>query len=559
MLQELSKSLESTERKLKELLETIPSSVDEAYEKILKRATDPNKAQKVLCLIMAAEVPLTLKEMNTALEILVMNERGEKCTSENDLVLDKGEAFRKKIVNLCGLFVTIVDSKIYLIHQTAKEFLINKNGSTNPWSSSCWKHTFTLQASHLEALKACLSYLRLDFQDIPSSSRKDHPLLLYASIHWTFHFQQAGEKAGKELGENALQICNTKSQTFLFWYRILQKHRPYPRLPVKNNSDLLIACCFGLTSVVQLLLWDKPNIDIESKDTEYNGTLLSWASKMGHLEVVKLLLNKKADVNTADKDRLMPLHWASFYGHVEVVKLLLNKKADVNTADKDRWMPLHWASHNGQVEVIKLLLDKEAGVNAAGHDGSTPLYLALENRHIEVIKLLLNKEANVNTAYYGGKTLLQSASISGYIEVIKLLLNKEANVNAADHGGWTPLHWASKMGHVEVIKLLLDKEADVNAADDDGWTPLYLASKMGHIEVIKLLLDKEADVNTADHDGWTPLHVASGNGHIEVVKLLLRVSKIKADSKDIKGQTPLSYATKHGHEAIVKLLLKHVN
>ena len=425
MLQELSKSLESTERKLKELLETIPSSVDEAYEKILKRATDPNKAQKVLCLIMAAEVPLTLKEMNTALEILVMNERGEKCTSENDLVLDKEEAFRKKIVNLCGLFVTIVDSKIYLIHQTAKEFLINKNGSTNPWSHSCWKYTFTLQASHLEALKACLSYLRLDFQDIPSSSRKDHPLLLYASIHWTFHFRQAGEKAGKELVKNALQICNTKTQTFLFWYRILQKqkHGPYNHLPAENTSDLLIACYFGLTSVVQLLLWDKPNIDIESKDTKYDQTPLLWASENGYVEVVKLLLDKEADINAANKDGWTPLHGASYYGHIEVIKLLLDKEANVNAADKDGWTPLHGASSHGHIEVVKLLLDKEADINAANKDGWTPLHGASRNGHEEVVELLLGvSKVKADSKDMWGRTPLSYATEHGHEAIVKFLL-----------------------------------------------------------------------------------------------------------------------------------------
>jgi ankyrin repeat protein len=489
MLQEISKSLESTKRKLIELLGTIPSSVDDAYEKILKRATDPIQAQKVLCLILAAERPLTLKEMNTALEVLSMNERGEKCASENDLVLDKEEAFRKKIVNLCGLFVTIVDSRIYLIHQTAKEFLINKNGSTNPWSPSCWKYTFTLQASHLEVLKACLWYLRLDFQDIPSGSRKDHPLLLYASIHWTFHFQQAGEKADKELGENALQICNTKAQTFLFWYRILQKHRPYDHPLVEYNSDLLIACYFGLTSVVQLLLWDKPNIDIESKDTEHDRTLLSWASKMGHVEVIKLLLDKEADANAADKQGWMPLHWASSNGDVEVVKLLLDKEADTNTADKEGWMPLHWASKNGHVEVVKLLLDKEANVNVADKDGRTPLHWASSNGHIEVVKLLLDKEANVNAADKDGRTLLHWASWNGHVEVVKLLLDKEANVNVADKEGWMPLHGASLDGHVEVVKLLLGvSKVKADLKDIRGQTPLSYATEHGHKAIVKLLL-----------------------------------------------------------------------
>jgi ankyrin repeat protein len=489
MLQEISKSLESTKGKLIGLLGTIPSSVDEAYEKILKRATDPIQAQKVLCLILAAERPLTLKEMNTAFEILVMNERGEKCTSENDLVLDKEEPFRKKIVNLCGLFVTIVDSKIYLIHQTAKEFLINKNGSTNPWSPSCWKYTFTLQASHLEALKACLWYLRLDFQDIPSSSRKDHPLLLYASIHWTFHFQQAGEKADKELGENALQICNTKAQTSLFWYRILQKHRPYDYLPAENNSDLLIACYFGLTSVVQLLLWDKPNIDIESKDTEYDGTLLLWASKNGHVEVVKLLLKKEADVNAPDLSGGTPLHQASKNGHVEVIKLLLKKEADVNALNCLGSTPLHRASGNRHVEVVKLLLDKEADVNAANKEGLTPLHQASENGHVEVIKLLLDKEADVNAANNEGSTPLTIASGNGHVEIVKLLLDKEANVNAANNEGLTPLHVASEFGNDEVVKLLLGVgKVKADLKDIRGQTPLLHATERGHEAIVKLLL-----------------------------------------------------------------------
>jgi ankyrin repeat protein len=66
-----------------------------------------------------------------------------------------------------------------------------------------------------------------------------------------------------------------------------------------------------------------------------------------------------------------PLFSASSIGHVEVVKLLLEKGADMTAADNEGWTPLNSASLDGHIEVVKLLLEKGADVTVASNKGCT--------------------------------------------------------------------------------------------------------------------------------------------------------------------------------------------
>ena len=121
-------------------------------------------------------------------------------------------------------------------------------------------------------------------------------------------------------------------------------------------TGLHIAAYFGLKEAMVVLIENRYNPN--DKNT-YSRTPLSYAADRGHDAVVKLLLEKGAELEIKDKyyDRT-PLLYAAEKGYEAVVKLLLEKGAELETKDKYCWTPLLHAAENGHEAIVKLLLKK---------------------------------------------------------------------------------------------------------------------------------------------------------------------------------------------------------
>ena len=145
---------------------------------------------------------------------------------------------------------------------------------------------------------------------------------------------------------------------------------------------------------------------------------------------------------------------ASQNGDVEVVKMLLNKGADVNSKTSDGITALIWATLNGHIEVVKMLIDKGANVNANEGNGMTALIYASDKGYLDVVQSLLYKGADVNAKLSDGNTALIYAADKGYLDVVQALLNKGADVNAKASDGMTALDAAKEGGHVDVQTIL---------------------------------------------------------------------------------------------------------
>lgn len=123
-------------RPAEESIRMIPPSVNDAYERILSRvpSSQSDVVRKVLQIIVAACRSLTTVEMAMALGIAISPQPRTAAEAGLDPSL-----IGKKLRRLCGLFVFVNNSKIYLIHQTAREFLITTHGTNTDMLAYSWR------------------------------------------------------------------------------------------------------------------------------------------------------------------------------------------------------------------------------------------------------------------------------------------------------------------------------------------------------------------------------------------------------------------------------------
>ena len=142
---------------------------------------------------------------------------------------------------------------------------------------------------------------------------------------------------------------------------------------------------FGKTQSPPLQnFWISHWMDYQDKDGK---------SKTIYPQIVKMLLEKDAQVDLKNKKGLSALMHTSAHGNSEVVKLLLEKGAQVDLQDSKGRSALMYASKEGRFEVAQLLLKRGAQVNLQNDDGMSAMMYASEKGHSELAKLLLENGA----------------------------------------------------------------------------------------------------------------------------------------------------------------------
>jgi ankyrin repeat protein len=249
---------------------------------------------------------------------------------------------------------------------------------------------------------------------------------------------------------------------------------------------LMHAALFARADVMELLL--RRGADVNAA-TGTGATALMWS--VPDVPKVRLLLAHGADVKarSTNTGRTALLIAASYPGSVEIMRMLLDKGADLRAQDRNEDNALTMSASTGDVGNLKLLVERGLDVNFRGSGGALPLSRALTRTYPDGSAYLISRGAKFRPQDIRGMAHAQP------VATIEWAIRKGVEINSrAKPFGRTAIIDAasSEDTGAATLKLLLEKGADPNIADDDGETALNWAMHRGDQAKIAVLKEHGA-------------------------------------------------------------------
>ena len=349
----------------------------------------------------------------------------------------------------------------------------------------------------------------------------------------------------------------------------------------KDTDDrmeaLIEACTEGMEKEARRLLLGQGRKLLNEDDSSSGNAPIHAACRGGHLEIVRLLIQRGASPDKVNRCGATPMQMAITGNHLDIVQFLYEELSsggggddDDSTSVREAWKaPLHYAVLFARKRILSWLLDNGADPNQVFDCGRTAVHLICSTipsscsaAAVECLETLIEHGADLTVEDKEGRMPIHVANSAG---LVSLLLDKLGYdlVNPKDVRGWTPLHHqcASVSAREEVVKYLLDNGADLQAVTNDGDTPLHLAMRHGGLIVPLLLKQDSLDITVKDGLGRNALHLALVYQRNE--KYILRFLKesfipLGGDINDSTntGWTPLHYTCFYNLFRIQDFLLK---
>ena len=406
---------------VRRILEELPDSLDETYERILREIGKPNQghAHRLLQCLVVAIRPLEVKELA---EVLAFDFNTGEIPKLNSGW--RWEDQEEAVTSACSSLVTIVkdgDSRVVQFsHFSVKEFLTSDR-LVEPIRDVSRYH-IRLEAAHTILAEACLGVLLRMDDRIDRNSIQNFPLAQSAAQYWPTHARV--ENVSSHIKDGMERLFDAEKPHFATWIWIYDEWGFFmftmrPEEP--KTVPLYYAAKLGFCDLANFLIVEHPE-HVNARGGEYD-TPMHVAVNAKHANILSLLIEHGADIE--GQCNIMangtPLHHAAWFGRFEAGQCLLDHGANISARDNDRDTPLIYAAFQGHVEFARMLLEHGAVIDAQNVRGETALHHAVKNIYTSAVQLLLEHGADVNVCDQNGDTPSNLASSCGNQEIVELM------------------------------------------------------------------------------------------------------------------------------------------
>ena len=564
ILDDLKKSTKP--RAIRKALKKLPSDLPGVYMKILRqiRTDAQTTAQSILQWVVWAIRPLTLQELTIA--IAIEPEHTSMSSMQDDMHID----LRQDLRLIFGPILRIEDDNtIHLIHQSAKDFLIGTNISTEGGLSLLASVTSS-ENSNAQLAVSCLTYLSFDeCEDGPVSGesiwaknvrqnidirRRKLPFLDYAATHWPEHARQADESDKHDvLCQTFLKLAHCRQKINLA-YQIFafSQHERF-----QETAPLQIASSLGLTTFAKELL--NHGADINDQGGQY-GNALQAAAVKSHVSMV-CLLSALSDVQiTGD----IVTAAAGNSSGKRVMEVLLSARPDIQITEPIVTAAAGNSSGKGAMEVLlsarpNIQITEPIVTAAAGNWKSGK----------QLMEVLLSARPDIQITE---PIVIAAAGNSSGKEVMEVLLSARPDIQITE-----PIVTAAagnEESGKEVMRLLIESDrkfrihsAAVNAAAyfgmlehtkslltkcnktslNDKYTQLvHAAVESGVADILSIILELGVNYSSPDKHNWTIYMTASQSRNEFALQQFVDMAHPLSSSV----LPPARWAIEHAHASI---------
>ena len=346
----------------------------------------------------------------------------------------------------------------------------------------------------------------------------------------------------------------------------------------KNADTPLYHACLRVNSEISRLLLEE-KADANQKCSDGWTPLHVAASQIKGNDIVKLLLNNRADHSVRNDYQSTPIFLAAEKGSTNIVRLLLENSADPKVISSTGSSALHRAAQNGHIDCVEILVDAGGNYNLPKRNGYTPLHCAIAGSHNDVVEYLVRKGADVNATGDSKLSALELAMLRKNFVAANVLIGARATMTLDETymSGWfeesflifaiehpaaftipssaVVLQLAISRGYDQAALMLIGSGMDLNEQGGLYCTALQAAACTGSLGILEELLARGAKHDIVGGKYGTALNAAVSVENLEVVKLLLK-EHANPEEKDFCERTPLMNAVMANEFDLVKVLLE---